>query len=914
MTSNVVLLRRLRICKSPSIAHKKGFFFSCLTCFRFLLARLHVESLASAAGLSVKHVRNKLQTLPTTLTGTYDDVMQRIKDQAPDHVRLALKALAWVSYAFRPLSLRELQHALAVEPGDKDMDEDLIMDGQSITQLCAGLVIVDQRTNVVNLVHYSTKSYFDDIRHVQFPNFHSSITLICATYLTLDTLKGAKIWEMVQKYPLACYAAQYMGDHARNSPEESLDPSVLDVICRLLSHPDKRKPLLSLLDALDLICSGFYSTANANATSHIDADDLAPESAESEMPALFDEALELSEHYTSSSSSAASTTTITSDRTITDLEDEEPWETKIKSSRIPEVTALHLAASMGLAKIASLLLKETTNIDAVDETGKTALGLAMERGFEKAVNLWVNSGACVDLRHDHGQGILLLVNQRDWRVAADLIVEKARAMLDEEASSTEQQQLSLLLAAHDGDTAQLRQIIGEQGLDLKSTSRKVGETSLFLAVERQDLAMAQCLIALSVDVNAKDNSGQSSLHRATRRNNEPLVKLLLLNKATVDCKDDDGRTPWSANVRSLDNSVLNILRDAGADPSTKGLQGVSELYTAAKDGETEVVRFMLKSGTDPSIQTNFQWAPLHWAASYGHVECVRLLVEAGADVSVVSDQRVTPLDLAIQAGQDTVIDILCAADAKKYQKLQADHSTESIAQSKEDSEWVPVQKADAIENHQPTSNALPETKITATDRTKLQLVYDKPLARTLKYNAAVGQFTFMAGTSGPSENIYEISHVLESHTSSISVRHSPTRAEMWDYPLPPGHFNDNDVLYDIVRLRPDYQEFELRGRHQDHLPGMILMHRDWTGGWKIRHDHEDAKKPLFRTTPDWSQQKDEDSRWTTETGMLLARSGWDDATPNLCFEVGAERSLQDVIVTCWIAKLWSETAASQRRE
>lgn len=221
--------------------------------------------------------------------------MQRIKDQAPDHVRLALKALAWVSYAFRPLSLRELQHALAVEPGDKDMDEDLIMDGQSITQLCAGLVIVDQRTNVVNLVHYSTKSYFDDIRHVQFPNFHASITLICATYLTLETLKGAKILEMVQKYPLACYAAQYMGDHARNSPEESLDPSVLDVICRLLSHPDKRKPLLSLLDALDLIRSGFYSTANA--MSHIDADELAPESAESEMPALFDAALEIGTLY-----------------------------------------------------------------------------------------------------------------------------------------------------------------------------------------------------------------------------------------------------------------------------------------------------------------------------------------------------------------------------------------------------------------------------------------------------------------------------------------------------------------------------------------------------------------------------------------------------------------------------------------
>ncbi|KAL8865493.1 MAG: hypothetical protein Q9198_009297, partial [Flavoplaca austrocitrina] len=156
--------------------------------------------------------------------------------------------MAWVCYAFRALSLKELQHALAVEPGDTVLDEELVIDGQGITSLCAGLVIVDQRTNIVNLVHYSTKSYFDDTRHIQFPEYHAKITLVCATYLTLESLKGAKIWEMVQEYPLACYAAQFMGDHARNSPEESLEPSILDMICNLLSHPDKRKPLLSLLD------------------------------------------------------------------------------------------------------------------------------------------------------------------------------------------------------------------------------------------------------------------------------------------------------------------------------------------------------------------------------------------------------------------------------------------------------------------------------------------------------------------------------------------------------------------------------------------------------------------------------------------------------------------------------------------
>ena len=327
-------------------------------------------------------------------------------------------------YAFRALSLKELQHALAVKPADTVLDEYLVMDGQSITSLCAGLVVVDQRTNFMNLVHYSTKSYFDDIRHIRFPEFHAKITLVCATYLTLDSLKGAKVREMVQDYPLACYAAQFMVDHARNSPEESLEPSILDMIYNLLSHPDKQKPLLSLLDGLDLIQAGFYSKGKPLTRENMEA--LMNAFVESEMPTLFASVLEI-EHLDTSSTISSRTTTGSDTDTLTgdQAKDEEVWETKIKTSRIPEVTALHLAASMGLAKIASLLLKETTNIDAVDETGKTALALALERGFEKAVEFLLNSGACVDLRHEHGRGVLLLITERGWYNAGNTIVKKA---------------------------------------------------------------------------------------------------------------------------------------------------------------------------------------------------------------------------------------------------------------------------------------------------------------------------------------------------------------------------------------------------------------------------------------------------------------------------------------------------------
>lgn len=310
--------------------------------------------------------------------------MQRIQDQDPDRKGVSLKTLAWVIYAFRSLSLKELQHAMAIKPGDTDIDEELIMDASNITAFCAGLVIVDQKTSVVDLVHYTT-NYFEQIRSVLFPNFHASITMSCATYLTLTELRDANIWKILLEYPLAGYAAQYMADHARQNPEDALESSILDKICQLLSHPGKRKPLLALLDSLDMIRSGFYSFG-----------DVAPSSAGDtalnrdtgvQLESLLENIMEFSEDASQS-------------MTEVDSSEAEFATTHIGPGRIPEVTALHLAASMGLAKVAAMLLTETPNIDAVDKTGNTALAVAMERGFEKAVQFLVSSGACVDSK-DH---------------------------------------------------------------------------------------------------------------------------------------------------------------------------------------------------------------------------------------------------------------------------------------------------------------------------------------------------------------------------------------------------------------------------------------------------------------------------------------------------------------------------------
>ncbi|KAL8906512.1 MAG: hypothetical protein Q9207_001998 [Kuettlingeria erythrocarpa] len=859
----------------------------------FLLARLHVESLASAAALSIRHVRNRLQTLPSSLEATYDEAMQRITAQEPDRQKVALKTLAWISYAFRPLSLKELQHAVAIEPGDRELDEDLIMDGSNITAFCAGLVVVDQRTSVVNLVHYTTEGYFKHVRSTYFPNFHASITMSCATYLTLDDLESATIWNILQNYPLASYAAQYMGDHARENPEDALESSILESICRLLSHPAKRKPLLALLDSLDMIKAGFYSSGKAALDHQLHA--ITEQADDMHFDSLLDSINDIS----------ADASQATSDDLESEITVEEP-----QSSRVPEVTALHIAASMGLAKVASMLVNERADIDAVDETGKTALALAMERGFEKAVGFLVNSGACVDLTHSHGQAVLLLVTERHWDAVAEIILQKAQASILETKPGSDDDNVrrchvELMLAAYYGDDQNIIPLVEQVDLKLYPAHSQMGANALFVAVEREHLAVAQALISAGLAVDATDSIGQTSLHRATRRESEALIRLLLHNGAEVDRKDDKGRTAWSANVKHCSEPILRLFIEAGADPCVKGHDGITELYEAAAKGEAEYVKKLLLSGTDPSIATQYDWTPLHWAANNGNINCVQLLIEAGANVSAVSDQGTTPLDMAIGAKQHAIVDILTQAGAKSSQDMKSnDTPTTTTASWRQEPNVVGVDIYDIPQGELNTEDVKPPEK--------LSLSFDKPLGEALIF----GQFIYPSNFHGTRDYFYQISHPVSTRRPSISIRHTKRHADMAEYPIGPDKFFSTGLLYEIVRVSVDYQELELRDSSATPESGTVKMRRGWTGSWKVHHMDPDTKTPelLFRTTPEWSMTDDKGCRWVTTGGQLLAKTTLHLEAPTLTLEPGQDRETQDVLVACWVAMLWSDTVTLQKRE
>lgn len=124
---------------------------------RFILAQLYLDSFNGKR--SPRALRNALAKLTEGSDAyyyAYENAMERIERQLPDQEQLAKQVLSWIILAKRPVSPLELQHALGVEVGDPVLDEDNLTDVEDMVSVCAGLVTVDNESNIIRLVHYTT--------------------------------------------------------------------------------------------------------------------------------------------------------------------------------------------------------------------------------------------------------------------------------------------------------------------------------------------------------------------------------------------------------------------------------------------------------------------------------------------------------------------------------------------------------------------------------------------------------------------------------------------------------------------------------------------------------------------------------------------------------------------------------------
>ncbi|KAI5817196.1 hypothetical protein BZA77DRAFT_263220, partial [Pyronema omphalodes] len=128
----------------------------------FLLPALQIQSVLDHTTISKR--RKALDTMPSKLESAFQITIDRIREQNSQRFAQAIDVLKWVFLAKEQLTVTQLCHALAVtiesdssddSSSGKKLDWENFPDEQSLIDWCLGLVIIDEETSSIRLVHKS---------------------------------------------------------------------------------------------------------------------------------------------------------------------------------------------------------------------------------------------------------------------------------------------------------------------------------------------------------------------------------------------------------------------------------------------------------------------------------------------------------------------------------------------------------------------------------------------------------------------------------------------------------------------------------------------------------------------------------------------------------------------------------------
>ncbi|KAK6338530.1 hypothetical protein TWF730_002593 [Orbilia blumenaviensis] len=643
----------------------------------FLLARLHFESIKNKT--TTKKLREALKTLATGESAydqAYGEAMERINNQNSDLKLLAHQVLSWIVCAERPLSKLELQHALAVEleVNQCKLDNDNFPGVNTMISVCAGLVTIDDESNIIRLIHHTTQEYFNRAWKGKSFNIHNNIAKVCATYLSFEIFDTGPVDPT--EGVLYRYAAQNWGHHARKSSVETTEP----IISGLLKNPKRvsvSSKALGVAQDEDFNnfgptnMTGMHLAAYFGLREYVDqllrkgASHLTKDThgktplsyaAQWGHAAVVELLLTNGADWEFKNSYYGQTPLVQAAArghaavVVLLLNKGASLETKYT---FDGQTLLSIAAENGRTNVVELLLREGANRDAENMHNKTALFFAAEKGHATVVELLLREGANKEAKDKTGQTPLSWAAKKGHTAVTELLLTEGA---DQEAKD-KSGQTALLWASENGHVAVVRLLL-LNGADREVKDNEYSQTPLSRAAEWGHTATAQLLLREGADRETKDKYGRTPLLWATARGHIASVKLFLHEGSDREAKDNNGRTPLSLSAEEGHTEIVELLLREGADREAKGEDGRTPLSWAAEWEHIPIMELLLREGADKEAKDNDGRTPLFWATIQGHVEVVELLLREGADREVIDKEGRTLLSWAVKENHAAVVELL----------------------------------------------------------------------------------------------------------------------------------------------------------------------------------------------------------------------------------------------------------------
>lgn len=582
---------------------------------RFLFARLYMDSLKSKSNLRM--LKKALRTFPEDIHDIYKEAMQRIQVQEPEERKRAYKILGMITHTRRPLSLQELQHALATadfqyEEGDT---EDDIFDAidQPKTIYGSTSALVHEEDNHVRLVHRSLEDYLHIAENDKkwFPTADVEIANACKPYLDLVLLRKPcdddYFISKKRDFPFLQYASQYWGDHVRDATQ---NPEYA---------ADIQKAALQLIEDSQRMSACMQAAWLTNPGGH------------------------------------------------------DTWDVW------RNIDKLHICAWYGLSSILSAMQPDRSMVDRVEpKYGQTPMMYACRKGHSGVVRQLLQIGASQQKVSARGRTALFeailghhishpsrLSGKRSkyGEVVEILVCEMPRDLIINTSHSQEFDRIALMLAARLGHLDMTEILLKHEDVivDLQDLN---GMTAVYLAAREDHYEIVQLLLDAQASIDIVDfQAGRSPLRCAAERNLCDMVDLLLQYDADPTLKDREGGTAMLRAVNRGAKQALEKMLEYSIDLQCVDEDGQSLLHGAARNGYHDIARMLLEDrspekGISPGIRDKYDMTPLHDASRHGDVAVVSVLLEHGADASLKDKFDRTPFIVAWQYGHESIMRML----------------------------------------------------------------------------------------------------------------------------------------------------------------------------------------------------------------------------------------------------------------
>ncbi|KAI9763310.1 MAG: hypothetical protein M1839_006521, partial [Geoglossum umbratile] len=594
---------------------------------------------------TTKAIYNALQNLPLGLDETYERILAKI-DEAD--VEPASRALTWITFSASPLKIEELVEAIAISPGQAEMDEELRLTNPSdIFDICGNLLLLTSET--VGLAHYSVKEYLTSERISSKPSrisrfavskepSHREITNTCLTYLSFKDFDSGPCWHSeAGNIELEGSFLEEISQPGSNNLSNLLEvTSYQDRITRQKWFEGRFYDDGSEGVLCTLVRFGFVSLAtklldrgadvNAQGGRYGNVLQLVANTNNAPLVRLLLERgadVNAAGGYFGNALQAA---TIGGDtETIKVLLE---WGADVNAQGGGLLTALQGAALNCHGGVVRLLLEHGADVNIIGGYHGTALRAAALSGNFEIAEMLLQHGADVNARDQIGRSAL------------------------EAASGSGNYELVKMLLEHGAEVnpRSPRCITDKYGVATVATLAMVSRVPLTLAGSYGHGEIMRLLLDHGAYINANDNG--TALAAVVKLGRGDLMEMLLAEGAGVDGSGSFAGNPLSMAMRHSHHELAQSLLKRGADPNghKSTMDSDGPLLEAAKRGSEKDIRLLVESGANLNSSGVFTGSALHLAALGSDAGTVQLLLDLGADVNTLGGVHGSPFLASVKSG------------------------------------------------------------------------------------------------------------------------------------------------------------------------------------------------------------------------------------------------------------------------